>query len=516
MKMDALWVIRRACLVVIGLGLLTPANAAEVPNVDELATPAREQLSSHFRTQDKTTIQNALISARNELELKARTEPTRLAIGSLLLRTPVSTSELSTIVREGKLIEVVSRTPVGKRGVVYSAGWRIDPSADVSEAVKEGERKFKDSLGSQADPEDPASTSERQELAKKELLYVSARVIARHDQLDKAAARSGVLAVLLQDEESSAREIDALTKPRASKPAQLNRAAPSAFETLSVGDYSDAPLDPAGGVPEAGVGKPCLGQSCWVASYDSYCNTKVGTKKYGPCPANIFWLPGSYGGIVSRDFQMRPEINAENQNIGSNGWSKTVLRWSATAPQIDFGGGQVKPITSGSFLATAAKPCNFQYSMTPLVPCDISPNQIFVADSTYESELLLPNPECTMSSRTGTLDDALAGCYVWVSWSSNLPSAYPDTTFADGPAVYNSAIGSAAMSNLALGVTYTNIVYFRHNRPYISKTGMQAFLSAQIGTRVPASCYTTWCSFQTKAVTLQSMYLIPAPVIREP
>lgn len=77
------------------------------------------------------------------------------------------------------------------------------------------------------------------------------------------------------------------------------------------------------------------------------------------------------------------------------------------------------------------------------------------------------------------------------SWSSNLPSSYWDTSFADGGQERVYTVGTSDARRLVANREYTT--YFRATNGNSKQDSMKVV--AQRGVRIPSVCHSTWCIF---------------------
>jgi hypothetical protein len=116
----------------------------------------------------------------------------------------------------------------------------------------------------------------------------------------------------------------------------------------------------------------------------------------------------------------------------------------------------------------------------------------FTSDGTYEQETQVYN-----------VDFADYDGY----WSSNLPSAYYDTPFAD--TIDNFTVGSAEATSIVLYTQYYTHMALRGG-PAATAT---VRIKGQRGTRDPDWCYSTWCIFAAQTTSSMAVFTAPSNII---
>jgi hypothetical protein len=199
----------------------------------------------------------------------------------------------------------------------------------------------------------------------------------------------------------------------------------------------------------------------------------------------IVWVPGNGGSEGDGGYwttycilyyQYSPAFT-----VGAVGWRS---KWGTLAAEAEPG--VVRPISTLAYKASAMTACDVdQFGAT--AECDKSDQDaVYVPNPGLEDEVLIGNPACTLASRYGDSSDWNSGCFWPTLAQSNLPAAYLDTTFGDGPTPYNVAIGSSAPTALIEGVNYTNYVEF-FSWGYNNMLGQQAWHSVSVDSRVTLS-----------------------------
>jgi hypothetical protein len=201
----------------------------------------------------------------------------------------------------------------------------------------------------------------------------------------------------------------------------------------------------------------------------------------------IVWVPGNGGSPAD----------------GGGYWQTICYPYYVTSPAFTFGaagwrstwGGQTT--TVGPNLTRPISTLAFKDGDAGLAECDVDQlgataecdrsdeNAIYVPDPGIEDELLIDNPACT-GTRNGTTSDWNQGCFFPTLAQSNLPSAFLDTTFGDGAATYNLAIGSANPAAIAEGTPYTNYAEF-FSYGFNNMLGRRAFHAVSVDARVNLS-----------------------------
>lgn len=127
------------------------------------------------------------------------------------------------------------------------------------------------------------------------------------------------------------------------------------------------------------------------------------------------------------------------------------------AARIKFGSNTISSPWGSVPMSTLAFKAAVNYSSQPSVncdtdfngvaaPCDTSDENVYVVPSAgYEDKILIEDLNCLNPIRTGTSTDAGLGCFTHddMSWATNLPAAYIDTTYSDTPSYYVPGMGSA-------------------------------------------------------------------------
>ena len=187
-------------------------------------------------------------------------------------------------------------------------------------------------------------------------------------------------------------------------------------------------------------------------------NLPGGTYWYGFCFPNWFY-PDDYIYVYWECYwypiqipDMAYGVAASRVRFGSN---TTSSPWS------------LKPMSTLAFKANSVYlpvdvfvECDPDFSISPAgAPCDDSDQNVYaVPDAGYEDKIVIRDYGCT-GIRLGTPSDATKGCFVRdlispANWYSNLPAAYPDTTFLDDNDYYNPGFGSADPTAIIEGVNY--------------------------------------------------------------
>ncbi len=179
------------------------------------------------------------------------------------------------------------------------------------------------------------------------------------------------------------------------------------------------------------------------------------------CPPDKYWLPsptlmpGASNSVRSYIINYTYNYADDSESISSRSksWSTgsfySKFKWSTN------------PMNTAAYNNSSLPACD--PDIDPLeftATCDGDQNDvIYVPESTYEDEGLIPNPACTILRRTGTTYDRSFGCYVADYAWSNLPSAYLDTTFSDGKK-FVATIGSFNAAVITPGKTYVHYQRF--------------------------------------------------------
>ena len=135
---------------------------------------------------------------------------------------------------------------------------------------------------------------------------------------------------------------------------------------------------------------------------------------------------------------------------------------------------------------------------------------IYVPDSTYEAETEVPNLSCPFYTGNRTVD-YWNGCFSAYYAISNFPSAYVDTTASDSGGKYSATIGTYAGAALNASSSYYNYVYFDARGETLALLTFQTTRTrGQVGSRIPASCYSPFCVFGVDTSgTIDSAPLLP-------
>jgi hypothetical protein len=80
------------------------------------------------------------------------------------------------------------------------------------------------------------------------------------------------------------------------------------------------------------------------------------------------------------------------------------------------------------------------------------------AQSGFEDKIIIPNPHCTLGSRTGSTLDKNYGCFSADRFITNLPTPYLDTTFLDNGGSFTASIGVVNGRLLIPGFPYESRV----------------------------------------------------------
>jgi hypothetical protein len=240
------------------------------------------------------------------------------------------------------------------------------------------------------------------------------------------------------------------------------------------------------------------------------------------CPPDPAWLPGLAGGSF---WSVEVGINATT--FYPTGYVDTVVTFGTEQVPNPYDGGTPFTINTSAYNGPASLPgCKLQFDVTntetDCVP-DTLPNPVRVDQSAFEIELQIPDPVCgfvrgifpfvtvavpPLLRRTGTTLDFLYGCYGAVSWSSDLPGAYLDTTFSDAASRYQAAVGAYDGVLTGAGIAYNSSIDFAKLVPDFNVAGRVVELWGQIGSSefvVPGLCPAaglTWCVF---AVDIRKM-----------
>ena len=132
-------------------------------------------------------------------------------------------------------------------------------------------------------------------------------------------------------------------------------------------------------------------------------------------------------------------------------------------------------------------------------------NVAYVPDSAFETEVILPNPECW--GRTGIASvDPLFGCFAPTTMYSNYTDEveYHDTTFFDDDEIFNAAIGAAFGENLDTSKYFNATVrYAAKNEKLNNFVGKFVNYNAQIGHKaIPCLLSYQWCVFAVDTTTV--------------
>lgn len=192
----------------------------------------------------------------------------------------------------------------------------------------------------------------------------------------------------------------------------------------------------------------------------------------------------------------------QNDPTYVRGYVHTGVQWSSTELRAfaDVSAPHCQPILTG----TSA---NCRTSLGAL-----QEDVIYVPDSTYEAETAIDNPSCTFRTGINSID-VNNGCFVAYYALSQFPNPYLDTTLFDSSNVYNATIGTYTGAYLTAGPIYGNYIYFHaYNESAAALIGKRAEARGQIGTRIPAGCFSSLCVFGVDTSAVMNSSLI-YPVI---
>ena len=200
------------------------------------------------------------------------------------------------------------------------------------------------------------------------------------------------------------------------------------------------------------------------------------------CPPDGNFVPDNPTWIVniSRPYIQVPDF-LEGVVVTFVDWSSEELRAFS-----DFDAAHCHPIPFVG--GNAGANCRTQYGT-------LQEDVIFVPDSTYEAETVIPNPSC--SFRTGSrVVDFWAGCFTDYYGFSTFPSPYIDTTFSDNFEEYSAAYGAYDGVFLNASQLYVNYIYFDARGETLQKlNGKVVKSNGKIGTRIPLTCDSPFCVF---------------------
>lgn len=202
------------------------------------------------------------------------------------------------------------------------------------------------------------------------------------------------------------------------------------------------------------------------------------------CPPDENWVPspkviaGAANSVVSIITNYTYTHDSQQSTQWSSGSFYSRFRWSTN------------PVNTAAFKDHSLKAC--KPSINPFITCKDQNDVIYIPKATYEDEGHVPNPACSLLTRTGTSWDRQFGCFVADYAWSNLPYAYLDTALLDGQS-YIATIGSFQASAVVPGTTYVHYQSFwgwGHNK--LTELGRLNH-SGQIGT--------AYCSFSPAMCT---------------
>ncbi|MCH9692470.1 MAG: hypothetical protein K0U59_10510, partial [Gammaproteobacteria bacterium] len=170
-----------------------------------------------------------------------------------------------------------------------------------------------------------------------------------------------------------------------------------------------------------------------------------------------------------------------------HGLAHTTVKWGTTK-SLDAFKNTVLPSCSPRVSTDGAAKCRnglWQFQS----------DVIYVPDSTYEAETIIPNPACL--HRTGIPSvDGPNGCFVPYLAYGDFPGGYLDTTLLDSPGTYNAATGAAYAQSLVQGINYEEYIYFHANKQPLAELDYRTvYALGQIGSRI--GCSSTLCIFAT-------------------
>ena len=90
-------------------------------------------------------------------------------------------------------------------------------------------------------------------------------------------------------------------------------------------------------------------------------------------------------------------------------------------------------------------------------------------------------------------------------WSSNLPSAYYDTTFSDDSDLDNFTVGTSQASSLQTNTEYYTYMSLTAG----SSSSATVRIKGQKGHRTPSYCHSTWCIFADATTGSMAMFTAP-------
>jgi hypothetical protein len=475
-------------------------------DLDSINPILRSSLDSYFRTTEAIEVSNQLQIAKNELDRKVISNPKALMAGHVFMREGIASQGLVQMANRLKvdIAEVYARIPVGQRGVVWTF-WRETPASNS------------------------LSQAERLALVEKSIraaiFKLAAEAVHSEDKEEGIALRTAPITYSAFVALGPARSVSNLRRELSVfdvAPIETSRSdALVRFRESEKGrgPRNTYPVLPAKsdqqnfGVPQGnGTAKQDIAQGSGGTVTPQIAQPSCSTLPL--CwPLWRYWTPDTQtpgsGAVIRSHFVVT--IRATENLL--DGFTDTSLKWGQN-------GLSLQSVNVG-YIATASwnprsvvlpyyPPCSFDYDVGGVsAPCDQTTQYkpVYVPAGTYEDEVHIPNPQCSVSSRTGTPDDRPYGCYVASGYETSFPRPYLDTNVLDGPAYYIATMGSAEGQSLNATVTYRNKIYF-WAYGNTSGAGYTFYHKGQMGTRIPTGCYSKICVYSTNTATYRSAIVV--------